>query len=327
MADSKLTALSENTAPSSTDIIYEVQDPAGTPASKKVQFANLHKAMTVFTGDSGAGGYKGLVPAPAAGDAAATKYLNADGTWKAVTIPPSSSYDFLSTLTSAEIALSVGGTATISRMHTVGGTTAGTVLLPTAGSAAGKFIAFRFTNTATTVLDGLSSETIDGATIRPYYQGQAVKVMSDGSNWHTLNGVTAPRAASVSTLTMLHSAAQTIQINTSQALNMWTYQTSPANGDSFTFSVYLTKGTYTLAVLGETQNVRPILDWTINGTSITTGQDWYSASAVYNVIKTASLTVPYTGYHVIKGTVNGKNASSSNYYYAMTQVDIYPAAY
>lgn len=32
-------------------------------------------------GDSGAGGTKGLVPAPAAGDAAAEKYLNADGTW------------------------------------------------------------------------------------------------------------------------------------------------------------------------------------------------------------------------------------------------------
>lgn len=34
-----------------------------------------------FVGDSGAGGTKGLVPAPAAGDAAAGKYLKADGTW------------------------------------------------------------------------------------------------------------------------------------------------------------------------------------------------------------------------------------------------------
>lgn len=37
-----------------------------------------------FTGDSGAGGFIGLVPAPAAGDAAASKYLKADGTWAAV---------------------------------------------------------------------------------------------------------------------------------------------------------------------------------------------------------------------------------------------------
>lgn len=34
-----------------------------------------------MVGDSGSGGTKGLVPAPAAGDAAADKYLKADGTW------------------------------------------------------------------------------------------------------------------------------------------------------------------------------------------------------------------------------------------------------
>ena len=37
-----------------------------------------------MVGDSGAGGTKGLVPAPAAGDAAAAKYLKADGTWATV---------------------------------------------------------------------------------------------------------------------------------------------------------------------------------------------------------------------------------------------------
>lgn len=37
-----------------------------------------------FTGDTGTGGAEGLVPAPAAGDAAAGKYLHADGTWKQV---------------------------------------------------------------------------------------------------------------------------------------------------------------------------------------------------------------------------------------------------
>ena len=36
---------------------------------------------TEFTGDSGEGGEKGLVPAPASGDAAANKFLCADGTW------------------------------------------------------------------------------------------------------------------------------------------------------------------------------------------------------------------------------------------------------
>lgn len=39
--------------------------------------------LTAFTGDSGLGGVKGLVPAPAGGDAAGGKFLAADGTWKA----------------------------------------------------------------------------------------------------------------------------------------------------------------------------------------------------------------------------------------------------
>jgi hypothetical protein len=37
--------------------------------------------LPVVIGDSGSGGVKGLVPAPAAGDAAAGKYLDSDGTW------------------------------------------------------------------------------------------------------------------------------------------------------------------------------------------------------------------------------------------------------
>lgn len=39
-------------------------------------------AISTFGGDAGAGGTRGVVPAPAAGDAAAGKVLAADGTWK-----------------------------------------------------------------------------------------------------------------------------------------------------------------------------------------------------------------------------------------------------
>ncbi len=46
----------------------------------------LTAKCNAFVGDSGTGGAKGMVPAPAAGDAAANKYLNADGTWKAVVL-------------------------------------------------------------------------------------------------------------------------------------------------------------------------------------------------------------------------------------------------
>lgn len=40
--------------------------------------------LDAFTGDSGSGGVKGLVPAPASGDAAANKFLKANGSWTAI---------------------------------------------------------------------------------------------------------------------------------------------------------------------------------------------------------------------------------------------------
>lgn len=41
----------------------------------------LTATLSNFVGDSGSGGTKGLVPAPASGDAAAAKFLKADGSW------------------------------------------------------------------------------------------------------------------------------------------------------------------------------------------------------------------------------------------------------
>lgn len=41
MADAKITALTENTDPVSTDLLVMVDDPAGTPLTQKVQLANL----------------------------------------------------------------------------------------------------------------------------------------------------------------------------------------------------------------------------------------------------------------------------------------------
>lgn len=56
----------------------------GSPAAPSDLTATQTTAMLdAFTGDSGSGGVKGLVPAPAAGDAAAGKVLKADGSWGA----------------------------------------------------------------------------------------------------------------------------------------------------------------------------------------------------------------------------------------------------
>lgn len=44
--------------------------------------AQVAAMLPAFTGDSGSGGVKGSVPAPASGDAAANKVLGADGAWR-----------------------------------------------------------------------------------------------------------------------------------------------------------------------------------------------------------------------------------------------------
>lgn len=54
---------------------------AGSGAVEELTAAQATAMMNAFTGDSGSGGVKGLVPAPATGDAAAGKVLKADGTW------------------------------------------------------------------------------------------------------------------------------------------------------------------------------------------------------------------------------------------------------
>lgn len=67
--------------------------------------------VNAFVGDSGSGGVKGAVPAPAAGDAAAHKFLKASGAWEPVA-PSSSQYLVLATDSnlSAERTLNFNGT-------------------------------------------------------------------------------------------------------------------------------------------------------------------------------------------------------------------------
>lgn len=57
---------------------------AGTGAPVDLTSAQATAILDNVVGDSGSGGTKGLVPAPASGDAAANKFLKADGSWAVV---------------------------------------------------------------------------------------------------------------------------------------------------------------------------------------------------------------------------------------------------
>jgi hypothetical protein len=85
MPNQKISDFDEDTNPASNDMLVtvDVSDTAQSPegSTKRTSPANLTKALSVMVGDSGSGGTKGLVPAPGAGDAAAGKFLKADGTF------------------------------------------------------------------------------------------------------------------------------------------------------------------------------------------------------------------------------------------------------
>lgn len=106
------------------------------------------------------------------------------------------------------------------------------------------------------------------------------------------------------------------------------YQNTPANADAFTHSFMLRAGTYTFSVLGVVATNRGKIDWYIDdmGTPVITGQDWYDGTPAYNVIKTVSVTVTGDGYHKLKGVINGKNGSSSDYYMVLTRYSLIPSA-
>lgn len=85
-------------------IAVDLADPTDPAISLS---PNATTFLDVLVGDAGAGGTKGLVPAPAAGDAAAGKFLKANGTWQIVPVPEG--YDPNIALLALEVADLKGG--------------------------------------------------------------------------------------------------------------------------------------------------------------------------------------------------------------------------
>lgn len=112
-----------------------------------------------------------------------------------------------------------------------------------------------------------------------------------------------------------------------QNYGVWSDQNTPSTTDKFTQSFMLQAGTYTFSVLGITGNNYAKLDWYIDGASVVTGEDWYSGSTTYNVLKThGSIVVATDGYHTLEGRVNGHNGSSTDYYILLTKYWFTPSA-
>lgn len=160
----------------------------------------------------------------------------------------------------------------------------------------------------------INGNLIDGGT-SPVGGGNNPNAMpTRATMWHDSSLVTVGNAISV--------------VNQpSQNYGTYSVQSTAADGDTFTQSFLLAAGTYTLKVLGYTDNNRGKIDWYIDDTIVVSGQDWYSANGTLNVFKQdGSISVVGNGRHVLKGVVNGKNGSSSGYYICLTNVVLIPGS-
>lgn len=122
--------------------------------------------------------------------------------------------------------------------------------------------------------------------------------------------------------TMWHKSADVLAgnalsttIDTAMAYTHFTAQTAAANGDTFTNSFFVQHGTYYLSVLGNTDPNAGKIDWYVDNVLVLSGQDWYAAVGVKNTVQRfiTPFTIAADGYHVIKGVINGKNASSGGF--------------
>lgn len=103
---------------------------------------------------------------------------------------------------------------------------------------------------------------------------------------------------------------------------------NPANnGDTFSQSFVLAAGTYTFCVLGCQGTTSGKMDWYVDDVLIASGEDWYYNPVTQNTLFThTGVTITGDGRHVLKGIINGKNASSSGYYANLTKYWFQPAA-
>jgi hypothetical protein len=129
----------------------------GTATASALTGTQTNTVLPAFTGDSGGGGVKGLVPAPNAGDAAAGRFLAAGGTFSTPPAPTIANNTILGNISgssTAATALTGAQTNTVLPAFTGdsgSGGVKGLVPAPSAGdAAAGRFLAAGGTFTAPT---------------------------------------------------------------------------------------------------------------------------------------------------------------------------------
>lgn len=265
-------------------------------------YATFTSNLSVFTGDSGSGGVKGLVPAPASGDAAASKFLKADGTWTT----PSGSGDVSSNTSSSvdgELTLFNGTTGkSIKRASGTG------VVVGTSGVAS-----FQSYSTLTGNLSVFTGDSGSGGAkglVPAPSAGDAAagKVLSAGGSW------IADNSTMTSVINWWGDGADSPEMGTNLGLKIWTFAVTadqalygaisvPSNyisGSPITVRIrtYNTSGTSTM-LLKATSTLIPAGTAITSTTNQRTTTNTATASSGVNVIREQDLDVSSS-----TGTIN-----------------------
>lgn len=96
--------------------------------------------------------------------------------------------------------------------------------------------------------------------------------------------------------------------------------TTAADGDNYTFEAFMAKGTYTMRVIGSKSSSRGIVDFDIDGVEVSSW-DMYDPSGAHNQVHTETgITISESGIKTITVRTDGKNASSTGYYFPISQI-------
>ena len=167
-------------------------------------------------------------------------------------------FDMLSTLTTAETAITAAGTATISRMHRVldnVGVTTYDITLPAVAGNTGKMIGFIGdvpANLTKAIRVVPASGLVGGAVWKMVYAGKAFVLECDGTNWNVI----AENESKLAVNTTI-ALANTMSVTT---INQW-FAYAPKNLNTFTLTYQFADGTYTV---GSNIQVFGFLNGTLN---------------------------------------------------------------
>jgi hypothetical protein len=149
---------------------FKGRTTAGTGDPEDLTATQATALLNVFVGDSGSGGTKGLVPAPAAGDAAKDFFLHADGTWKG-------SWN-------VQIASPAGNYTVLAEDCVIFGVAGNTITLPTPVGIGGRIYVVKRASGVGLLTVATAAGNIDGsATDLLGIPQSAGTYVSDGTDW------------------------------------------------------------------------------------------------------------------------------------------------